>query len=146
MVKVVVLSFKIIGLFLVAFVVQGLLRSGFQQAVGQRILEASSWTPGSVPPSNYMVMSVLAALVATTIAGIVVALLMGRTRIRVALSYGALITGLGVWSSRATLFSSPHPEEWPLILAPLIAMPLGAWLIVQLKPLNPEGAQTPLAN
>ena len=87
-----------------------------------------------------MVVAVLAALVATFVGGIVVALVMGRTRIRVALSYGALITGLGVWGSRATLFNFPHPEEWPLILAPLIAMPLGAWLIVRLKPPSLEEA------
>ena len=41
------------------------------------------------------------------------------------------------------LFANPHPYEWPLILAPLIALPLGAWLVVYLRPL-PKDDSAPM--
>ena len=123
-----------------AFVVQAALRSGFQISVGTQMLDAAAWTPGIRPPDAYMIATVLAALAACGLAGIVAALIVGRARFRHALAYGALFVALAAWANRATLLGSPHPYEWPLILAPLIAMPLGAWLIIKLKPPAPSVA------
>ncbi|MFB3112367.1 MAG: hypothetical protein ACE10G_10075 [Gemmatimonadales bacterium] len=52
-----------------------------------------------------------------------------------------MFAGIALWANRGTLFDSPHAYEWPLILAPLVAIPLGAWLIVYLKPplTEPDG-------
>ena len=91
-----------------------------------------------------MTASVLAAFIAGAIAGIATALIVGRARIRHALACGAVFGGLAIWANRATLLANPHPYEWPLILAPLFAMPLGAWLIVYLKPLQKNGMASPL--
>ena len=48
--------------FVLAFLIQGLLRSGFHQLVGQGMLDVAGWTPGVRPPSDYMVISVMFAL------------------------------------------------------------------------------------
>ena len=125
-----------VGIGLVAaFVVQGLLITGLMQVVRQTVMRGVSWPAGTVPPTSYMTASVLVTLIACAAAGITAALIVGRARIRTTLAYGALFTFLAFWFNRATLFADPHPYEWPLIVAPLIAMPLGAWLIVYLKPL-----------
>ena len=125
--------------FVLAFSVQALLRSGFHQLVGRGMLDAAGWTGGVRPPNDYMVVTVIAALLACVVAGVVAALVAGKARYRVAIAYGALFTGLTAWASRATLFDSPHPYEWPLILAALVAMPIGAWVVVTLKPLQQVG-------
>ena len=126
-----------------AFLVQALLRSGFHQLVGQGMLDAADWIPGVRPPNDYMVLTVIAALGACAVAGAVAALVAGKARYRVALAYGALFTCAAAWTSRATLLDSPHPYEWPLILAALVAMPLGAWVVVRLKPLQQVGETAP---
>ena len=132
----------IVGL-VVAFVLNGVVTVGFQQAVGQEMLQVAGWTTGTRPPTAYMVASVTAALIAAAVAGIAAALIVGRARIRHALVAGGLFSGLAVWANRATLFANPHPYEWPLILAPLVALPLGAWLVVYLRPL-PKDPSAPM--
>ena len=102
------------------------------------MLEQAGWKAGMVPPTSYMVWAVIAALVAAVVAGILVALIVGRARVQHALAYGALFSAVAVWANRKTLFDNPHPYEWPLILAPLLAMPLGAWIVVYFKPLTSE--------
>lgn len=124
----------IIGL-VVAFLIRAVLAMGFHQVIGQRMLDAAGWTAGTRPPTPYMTASVVVALLAAAAAGIGAALIVGRARIRHALACGVLFSGAALWANRVTLFGSPHPYEWPLILAPVIAMPLGAWLIVCLTPL-----------
>ncbi len=128
-----------------AFIIQAVLRSGFQSNFGAQMLDAAAWTPGIRPPDMYMMLTVLAALAACGLAGIVSSLIVGRARFRHALVYGALFTLLAAWANRATLLESPHPYEWPLIMAPLIAMPLGAWLIIKMKPLKLEPPATSVA-
>jgi len=126
---------KALAGLLAAFVLQAVLRSGFQQLVGSGMLEAAAWSPGDRPPGRYMVFTVMAALTATGMAGVAAALIVGRARFRHATACGLLLAVLAGWANRATLLHSPHPYEWPLILAPLIAMPLGALLVMRLKPL-----------
>ena len=121
-----------------AFLVQAVLRSGFQSSLGSRMLDTAGWSAGIQPPDTYMVVTVLVALGACALAGIVAALIVGRARFRHVFAFAALFVMLAGWANRATLLDSPHPYEWPLILAPLIAMPLGAWLIIKLKPLKNE--------
>ncbi len=124
---------RVLGGLLAAFLVQGLIPAGFHRMVGRRMLDAADWAPGVRPPNDYMVTSVLASLVAAALAGVVAALIVRRARVRLALAFGALFTAGAAWGNRATLFDSPHPYEWPLILAPLIAMPVGAWFVTRMS-------------
>jgi hypothetical protein len=127
---------KAVLALIAAFATRGLITTGFQNLMGRRLLESASWVPGTLPPTTYMLSAVVAAILAGVLAGGIAALIVGRARIRHAILFGALFAGLAAWGNRATLAAEPHPYEWPLILAPLVALPLGAWLIVTLRPLR----------
>lgn len=127
----------------VAFLIQAVLPAGFYQMVSQPILDAAGWAPGSTPPTDYMVLSVLASLAACGLAGVAAAVIIGRARFRHAVVCGAVFTLLAMWANWSTLTDSPHPYEWPLVLAPLLAMPFGAWLVMRARPLTPSLATQP---
>lgn len=130
---------KLVIALVLAFFLRGLLTMGFQQAFGRPMLAAAGWQAGTRPPTSYMTASILAALVACSLAGIGAALVVGRARFRTTLGFATLFCALALVSNRTTLFSHPHPYEWPLLLTPLLAMPLGAWVVVRWKPLAPAG-------
>ena len=116
-----------------AFAVKSIVPMAFQLGFGNRMLEDAGWSPGDVPPDGYMFASVSVAFLASVLAGATVAQIVSRGRVLHALAFAAVFTALAGWANRATLLDEPHPYEWPLILVPLIAMPLGAWLLQRLK-------------
>ncbi len=138
-------ALKALVAMVAAFIVLQGLTVGFYLVVGTRMLEAAAWTSGMRPPNSYVAVMSIVALAAATLAGALAALIVDRARIRSAVAYGVLFAGLAAWSNRAHLFDSHHLDEWPLILAPLIAMPVGAWLVVRRRPerVRPEGFEPP---
>ena len=124
--------FKAIAGLVIAFVARGSVISGFHALTRGMF---GQWPAGTTPTASYMVATVTVQVMACAVAGILAALVVGRARIRHAVAYGAVFSGLVLMADRTTLFSHPHPYQWPLALAPLLAVPLGAWLIVRLKPL-----------
>jgi hypothetical protein len=126
---------RVVIAMVAAFFLQGAVTAGFYQTVGERMLEASGWIAGAQPPTDYMQASVMVALLAALLAGIAAAVIVGRARFRVALFLATLFVVLAIAGNRATLFDNPHPYEWPLIIAPLLAMPFGAWIVMRIKPL-----------
>ncbi|MGH7459948.1 MAG: hypothetical protein ACREMA_02830 [Longimicrobiales bacterium] len=98
------------------------------------------WAPGTTPPNMYMITAVLIAAFSFVVAGMVAALVVGRARLRHAAGYAVLFSAMMVNADRTTLFADPFPYQWPLVLTPLLALPLGAWFTVRIRPLRAEPA------
>lgn len=132
---------KAIVAMVAAYVVLQGLTVGFHALVGTRILDAAGWTSGNPAPASYVVIMSLVALAAGVLAGLIVAKLVGQRAVVHALAYGALFAGLAAWAAWDSLMNARHLDEWILVLAPLTALPLGAWLAV--RRIRPEGLEPP---
>lgn len=117
-----------IGAMVAAYAVLQGLTIGFHVLVGMRMLDAAGWMSGTPVPASYLVIMSAVALIAGTLAGMLVARIMEDGALLYAIEFGALFCGLAAWAAWDSLTSGGHLDEWILVLAPLIALPLGAWL------------------
>lgn len=125
----------IVAMVIAYVTLQGLTIS-FHLLIGTRILDAAGWESGVPAPAHYVVIMSLVALAAGMLAGIAVAKIVGERAVAYALVYGAVFAGLAAWAAWDSLLTAGHLDEWILVLAPLIALPLGARLGVA-KNLSP---------
>lgn len=101
----------------------------FFVAIGHRLLASANWVQGTQPPTYYAMLSILVSAIAALIAGGVASRFVLQHRIVFALVCGALITAQTIVRFRSTLFPPLYLDAWPVTLAPVVGMPLGAWLL-----------------
>jgi hypothetical protein len=128
---------KAIGAMVAAYAVLRGLTIGFHVLVGMRMLDAAEWMSGTPVPVSYIVVMSAVALTAGTLAGLLVGRIIGDGALLYAIEFGALFCGLAAWAAWDSLPSGGHLDEWILVLAPLVALPLGAWLYAR-RDSNPQ--------